>query len=70
MDLGALLHGTNPLFMDVALLIGRVSIGVCFMIHAFADSYAHVKPPPENPEAYGSLVGHGFDRCVRYVERR
>ena len=35
MDLGALLHGTNPLFMDVALLIGRVSIGICFMIHAF-----------------------------------
>ena len=35
MDLGALLHGTNPLFFDVALLIGRVSIGICFMIHAF-----------------------------------
>ena len=35
MDLGALLHGTNPLFLDIALLIGRVSIGVCFMIHAF-----------------------------------
>jgi putative oxidoreductase len=35
MDLGALLHGTNPLFVDVALMIGRVAIGVCFMIHAF-----------------------------------
>ena len=35
MDLGALLHGTNPLFLDLALLIGRVAIGVCFMIHAF-----------------------------------
>ena len=35
MDLGALLTGTNPLFVDVALLIGRVAIGVCFMIHAF-----------------------------------
>ena len=35
MDLGALLTGTNPLFADVALLVGRVAIGVCFMIHAF-----------------------------------
>lgn len=35
MDLGALLTGTNPLFIDLALLVGRVSIGVCFMIHAF-----------------------------------
>lgn len=35
MDLGVLLTGTNPLFVDVALMIGRVSIGVCFMIHAF-----------------------------------
>jgi putative oxidoreductase len=35
MDLGALLHGTNPLLVDVALLLGRVSIGICFMIHAF-----------------------------------
>lgn len=35
MDLGELLHGTNPMFTDVALLIGRVAIGVCFMIHAF-----------------------------------
>ena len=35
MDLSTLLHGTNPLFLDVALLIGRVAIGVCFMIHAF-----------------------------------
>ena len=35
MDLGALLTETNPLFVDVALLVGRVTIGVCFMIHAF-----------------------------------
>ena len=35
MDLGALLTGTNPLFSDVALLVGRVAIGVCFMFHAF-----------------------------------
>ena len=35
MDLGALLNDTNPLFLDLALLIGRVAIGVCFMIHAF-----------------------------------
>jgi putative oxidoreductase len=35
MDLGALLTETNPLLVDVALLIGRVTIGVCFMIHAF-----------------------------------
>ena len=35
MDLGALLTGTNPIFTDVALLVGRVAIGVCFMFHAF-----------------------------------
>jgi putative oxidoreductase len=35
MDLGTLLHGTNPLFMDIALCVGRISIGICFMIHAF-----------------------------------
>jgi putative oxidoreductase len=35
MDLGALLTETNPLFTDVALLVGRVAIGVCFMIHSF-----------------------------------
>lgn len=34
MDLSALLHGTNPLFFDVALLIGRVAIGSCFVVHA------------------------------------
>jgi len=34
MDLGALLHGTNPLFVDLALLIGRVAVGICFVIHA------------------------------------
>ena len=35
MDLGALFHGMNPLLTDVALLVGRATIGVCFMIHAF-----------------------------------
>ena len=35
MDLGALLTDTNPLLVDVALLVGRVAIGICFMIHAF-----------------------------------
>jgi len=34
MDLGTLLHGTNALFLDSALLIGRVAIGGCFVIHA------------------------------------
>jgi putative oxidoreductase len=34
MDLGSLLHGTNTLFLDGALLIGRVVIGVCFVVHA------------------------------------
>ena len=35
MDLGALLHGTNPLLIDLALLMTRVAVGICFMIHAF-----------------------------------
>jgi putative oxidoreductase len=35
MSLADLLHGTNPLFFDLALLIGRVAIGVCFIFHAF-----------------------------------
>ena len=35
MDLGQWLHGSNPMFTDVALLIGRIAIGICFMIHAF-----------------------------------
>ena len=35
MSLADLLHGTNPHFFDLALLIGRVAIGVCFMFHAF-----------------------------------
>ena len=34
MDLPALLHGTNALFIDAALLIGRVAIGLCFVVHA------------------------------------
>lgn len=36
-----------------------------FLIHAFGDSYAHVRPTPEGDVAYGSLVGHGFDRTVK-----
>ncbi len=35
MDLTALLTGTKPFFVDFALLVGRVAIGACFMIHAF-----------------------------------
>ena len=35
MDLGQWLHGTNPMFTDLALLFGRVAIGICFMFHAF-----------------------------------
>lgn len=35
MDLGALLTDMNPLATDLALLVGRVAIGICFMIHAF-----------------------------------
>ncbi len=34
MDLGTLLHGTNPLLLDLALLGGRVAIGLCFVVHA------------------------------------
>jgi hypothetical protein len=34
MDLAALLHGTNALFIDAALMIGRVGIGLCFVVHA------------------------------------
>ena len=34
MDLATLLYGTNPLFVDVGLLIGRVAIGLCFVVHA------------------------------------
>ena len=35
MALTDLVHGTNPLLLDLALLIGRVAIGLCFMVHAF-----------------------------------
>jgi putative oxidoreductase len=34
MDLGTLLTGTNAFFIDVALLAGRVAIGLCFVVHA------------------------------------
>jgi len=34
MDLGTLLHGTNAALLDFALLIGRVAIGLCFVVHA------------------------------------
>ena len=33
-DLAALLVGTTPGLVDLALLAGRVAIGVCFVIHA------------------------------------
>lgn len=35
MEIADLTHGTNPLLLDLALLVGRVAIGICFMIHAF-----------------------------------
>ncbi len=34
MDLGALLTQTNQGLIDLGLLIGRVAIGVCFVVHA------------------------------------
>lgn len=34
MDLGTLLTGTTAGLGDLALLIGRVAIGVCFVVHA------------------------------------
>ena len=34
LDLGTLLHGTNATFVDSALLVGRVAIGSCFVVHA------------------------------------
>ena len=34
MDLGVLLVESNPTLYDLALLIGRAFIGVCFVIHA------------------------------------
>jgi len=34
LDLGALLVGSNPLLMDLALLLGRTAIGLCFVVHA------------------------------------
>ncbi|HIF91742.1 MAG: DoxX family protein [Myxococcales bacterium] len=34
MDLGTLLHGNNSLFVDLALLVGRIAIGLCFVVHA------------------------------------
>lgn len=34
MDLGTLLHGTSPALLDLALLIVRVAIGLCFVVHA------------------------------------
>jgi len=37
-----------------------------FLIHAYGDSYAHVRPNSQGGErAYGELVGHGFDRHVK-----
>ncbi len=34
MDLGAILTQTNDQLVDLGLLIGRVAIGVCFVVHA------------------------------------
>lgn len=34
MDLGSLLTQTNTDLVDLGLLIGRVAIGVCFVVHA------------------------------------
>ena len=34
MDIGSV-FGTTEYYTDVALLVGRVAIGVCFMFHAF-----------------------------------
>ena len=34
MDLGTLLTGSTPGLVDLAVLLGRVAIGVCFVIHA------------------------------------
>jgi len=34
MDLGTLLHGTSAALLDFALLVGRVAIGLCFVVHA------------------------------------
>jgi putative oxidoreductase len=34
MDRGTLLQGTTPLFLGIALLLGRVAIGLCFVVHA------------------------------------
>jgi putative oxidoreductase len=34
MDLGHLLNDTTPFMVDIALLLGRVFIGVCFVVHA------------------------------------
>ena len=33
MDIGQLLVATSPVLVDLALLIARVAIGVCFVIH-------------------------------------
>ena len=35
-----------------------------FLIHAYGDSYAHVKPFRGSERAYGELVGHGFDNTI------
>lgn len=35
-----------------------------FLIHAYGDSYAHVKGDLGHEMAYGELVGHGFDHSM------
>ena len=36
-----------------------------FLIHAYGDSFAHVRPCGAVACAYGELVGHGFDKEVK-----
>jgi len=35
MDLSTLMIGSNERLIDLAVLVGRLFIGICFMIHAF-----------------------------------
>ena len=34
MDLGTVLTGSSEGLVDLALLVGRVAIGICFVVHA------------------------------------
>jgi len=37
MDHAAPPHGTNPTLLDIAILIGRVAIGLCFAVPALGE---------------------------------